>query len=98
MAGRTISGDARIKRITQILESEVDGDVIALDIEKGHCYGLNGTASHIWKLLEQERTLDAICADLVTRFDIERPQCQAEVAALIAQLEAEGLVEVKAPA
>lgn len=91
----TISPDARLKRIERILESEVDGDVIALDIERGHCYGLNGTASEIWKMLAAETTLAEICSTLVGRFDVERADCEQQVATLLSQLRDEGLLDVR---
>lgn len=94
MNGKAIHADTRIMRSRNILESDVDGDVIALDVERGNCYGLNSTASHAWAMLERETSLAEICEALTQRFDVDALTCQAEIGSLIEELRAEGLVDV----
>lgn len=91
-----IDRDARLSRATDILESDVNGEVIALDIERGNCYGLNGTASRVWEMLGSGTSLAEICAALTARFDVAEDQCEREVRALLGELDAEGLLRVEA--
>jgi hypothetical protein len=39
-----------------VIEAEVDGELVALHVDKGTCYGFNGTATRIWALIETPLT------------------------------------------
>jgi hypothetical protein len=96
MARNIIERDSRVVRSREILESAVDGEVIALDIAQGECYGFNPVASSIWHLLETETSVAEICDKLCKEFDVERDVCEADVTRLLGELRAAGLVDVKA--
>ncbi len=88
-----IHPDTRLVRSRDILESEIDGDVIALDIERGECYGLNSVGSAVWRHLAEETSVNEITAALVAEFDVGEDECRAEVTRLVEELAAEGLVK-----
>ena len=52
-----LSLETVVTRIGGVLEAEVDGEVVALDIEKGTCYGLNKVGSRVWRLIAALREL-----------------------------------------
>lgn len=81
-----------VVRNREILESEVDGDVIALDIPQGECYGFNAVASSVWRLLQQETSAARICGALASEFEVGREECEAEVLRLLNELLAAGLI------
>ena len=83
-----------IRRKGELLEAEVDGELVALHVENGTCYGFNGTATRVWGLLEQPQTLDQLCDALTQEFSIDREACAREVLALLRDLEGDGLVEI----
>lgn len=95
MARNSIERDSRVVRSREILESAVDGEVIALDIAQGECYGFNPVASSIWHLLESETSVAEICDKLCKDFDVERDVCEADVTRLVVELRSAGLVDVK---
>ena len=90
-----ITMDSRVVRTGRLLESEVDGEVVALDIENGQCYGLNGAGTQIWKLLQTETTPADICDALMTDYEVDRATCEADVQRILHTLKDEGLVEVR---
>jgi hypothetical protein len=83
---------ARLIRCDDLLEADVNGEIVALHIQRGQCYGLNAVASDIWRLLAQPVTREEICQTLLKDYDIDQASCRGEVAKLISDLEAEGLV------
>jgi len=89
-----LNPNSRVVRTGQLLESEVDGEVIALDIEKGQCYGLNGVGSRIWKLLATETTPADICDAVMAEYEVDRDTCEADVGRILRSLEEEGLIEI----
>ncbi len=86
----------KYKRSDQALSADVGDDVVALHVANGACFGMEKVASHVWKMLERPIGLDAICQELLGRYEVDSHVCHTEVGQLIDQLVREGLVEVAA--
>ena len=82
----------RIIRCDDLLEADVNGEIVALHIDKGQCYGMNNVASRIWALLAEPTSPDQICTRLAEEYDVDPATCRADVEALLADLKAEGLI------
>lgn len=93
MANTPNGGDV-ITRSGDLLTTEVDGELLAMSIENGACYGLNSIGSRIWQLVEQPRTIDNLCAQLVEEFEVDAETCRTEVLALLADLRTEKLIRL----
>ena len=91
-----ISGADVVVRNADLLTTEVDGEVIALSIENGACYGLNRVGSRIWAMIADPRSVDDICAGLLREFEVEPDTCRREVVDLLETLRGDGLVTVEA--
>lgn len=83
-----------VARTGGLIEAEVDGEIIGLHVENGTCYGFNATATRVWQLIEQPRTLADICAELAAEFDVDPAICEADVRALVDDLSRDGIVAV----
>jgi hypothetical protein len=75
----------------------LDGETVIVNPEHREVHVLNGTASHIWELLEDWRTLDDVVAALNDqavdgRFDVPRSQIEQDVLQFLDQLVDKGLV------
>jgi hypothetical protein len=84
--------DIRFLRCSDTLTAEVGGEIVALNVDKGQCYGLNEIASRVWELIAEPASLGEICDTLMQEYEIDLPTCQAEVRSLLDDLVAEGLV------
>jgi hypothetical protein len=84
-----------IQRKAGLIEAEVDGEMVALHVDNGTCYGFNGTATRIWAMIEQPKTLSALRDALVGEYDVDPQVCEAELLDLLKELEADGLVELR---
>ena len=91
----SISGDTLFARNESLLTAEVDGELMAMSIEQGNCYGLNMVGTRIWALLAEPRTVDAICDQLLSEYDVDAAQCREEVISLLEALRAEGLATIR---
>ena len=87
------SDDQLIRRCSGLLEAEVDDEIVGLHIEQGVCYAFNPTAAAVWKLLVQPMSRQDLRDALVKQFAVDEDVCRAELDALVADLEAKGLVE-----
>ena len=79
-------------------EAELDGELLGLHVERGTCYGFNGTATRIWKMIEQPLRLSEIRDTLVGEYDVDPETCERDLRELLRELEQDGLVSIDAPA
>jgi hypothetical protein len=93
----SLSVEAVIVRGGGLFDAEVDGEIVALHVEKGSCYGLNKVGSRIWQLIEAPTAIGEICATLVSEYKIDPVTCERQVLDLLEELRAEGLIEIRAP-
>jgi hypothetical protein len=54
-----------------ILDRDADGEVLILDTESDRIHQLNGTASLIWRQLEQGATVEEIARALEFQIDVD---------------------------
>lgn len=96
MVRETMVGqDLRVERRGEMIETEVDGELVALHIDKGTCYGFNSTATRIWSMIEQPRLLSELTEELVRDYDVDTETCEAQLRELLDELAADGLVEIQ---
>lgn len=88
-------GDVFIERRDGLVEAEVDGELVALHVENGKCYGFNGTATRIWLLLEEGKSLAQLCEALSREYAVRSDDLEAEVLGFVRDLQADGLVSVR---
>lgn len=90
-----LADDAIICRSEDLLMAEVDGELMAMSIDRGICFGLDPIGTRIWTLLAEPCTLADLCAQLVSEYEVEAARCRSEVVDLIEELRAEGLATVQ---
>jgi hypothetical protein len=83
----------RFVRCQEMLEADVNGEIVALHLDRGQCYGMNGVASEIWRMLSEPASIEEIAAELAGVYEVDSATCRSEVGRLLAQLKEEGLVK-----
>jgi len=90
----TIACNAVITRSMDVMASEMDEELVMMNMENNAYYGLNKVGREIWELLEKEQTVASLCETLTRQYDVTPEQCREEVSALIGKLRGNGLVTV----
>ena len=86
--------DRLYRRAKNPLAAEVHEEMVALDEVSGRTFGLNKTATWLWKLFEQPQTISALKRGMLDEFaDVDEATCEAEVRRVIHELEAIGWIE-----
>lgn len=70
-------------------------ELAVLDMASGSYLGFNATAAHVWRLLEQPRTLRVLCEAMTEEFDIDADHCRTELHELLDQMLAAGLIQTR---
>ena len=89
-----IAEDAALSRPPHLVASEVDGEMVVLNVESGHFFHLNGVGSKVWEALERPMTLPDLCREMAAKFDVDAATCRADVAEFVALMARNGLVSV----
>lgn len=90
-----IVGTTVLCRKTDITYSEIDNDIVMMDLEQGKFFGLNGVGGSIWTLLENPITLNALCDKLQSEYKVERVECESSVVEFVISLQQANLVELQ---
>jgi hypothetical protein len=91
----SLSAASIVVRRDTMVEAEVDGDVVALDIDKGTCYGLNHVGSRIWKIIAEPSRVADVCTRLISEYEVDDETCQRDVLSLLEELRGDDLIEVR---
>ena len=83
---------SRFERAVALMEAELGDELVALHPARGQCFGFNPVAATMWQLLKQPRSATEIEAELAKIYEVEEAQCHDEVADLLIDLQARGLI------
>ncbi|MCB9134584.1 MAG: PqqD family protein [Anaerolineales bacterium] len=89
----TLSPTTFLTRKIDLPFSQLDEELLAIDVQAGYCYALNTTAGRVWDLLATPTSFDAICAQLRHEYAVDEPTCRQEVSFLLQGLFDAGLVD-----
>lgn len=89
-----IDEKCRIVRNDSIPTGVIDGEMVALDLDKGDCFGMDQIGTRIWALAETPVPVSAIVDQLIREHDVDRATCCADVIAFVTDLARSGLVRV----
>ena len=74
--------------------TRVGGKRRPMSMELAHYYGLDRVGTRLWQMIEEPRSVRAVCNRLVREFDVDRDECERNVVSLLRLLVRDRLVEV----
>jgi hypothetical protein len=77
------------------LTARIDDEIVMLDLTRSQYFGLDATGAEVWELLDGSRSVEAACARLTERYDVDLDTCRDHVLAFVGELAEAGLVEVR---
>ena len=91
-----LTDSTRIARPDYLVASEVDGEMVVLNVENGYFFHLNGVGAQVWDALQQPMTFGDLCRAMEVRFEVDPATCRADIAGFVAQMARSGLVDLSA--
>ena len=91
----TFSGHSVVVAAEEQVACDLADEVAILDLKSGVYFGLNTVAAYIWHLIQEPKTVTEVHEALVEEYDVEPERCQRDLVALLEELAAKGLIEVK---
>lgn len=87
-----ITANTMVKRVDDIVQAEIDGELVMMSIENGEYYGLDAVACDIWARIDQPMSVDAICAEMIEKYEVSPERCLHDVITFVGQLKDNNIV------
>lgn len=75
-----------------VTHERLDDEVIAINLETGAYYALDGVAADCWVLSAGGSEIDELVVAITERYEVEEPQARSDVTGFLAELLEERLV------
>ena len=89
--------DSTLSVPDDVLARRAAGETVLLNLDNEQYYGLEGVGSRLWELIEAGTTFGQAVETLSGEYGVEREVVVADLTAVIADLQTNGLLLVHAP-
>lgn len=85
-----------VERNHEIDATDLDGEKVMMDLEKGQYFMLNEVAGDIWELIKKPMSVEDIITSLINEYEVEREECESSVKDLLHNMHHANLVMIHA--
>ena len=90
----SISNESLLQANLDIIDSEIDDELVMMNVDTGGYFGLNPVATQVWAQLKEPKSLDALIQVLQQEYEVDTEQCRSDVLPLLEQMRDAGLLQV----
>ena len=90
-----IKDSSIIQRKNNLLHSEIQSEIVALDIDTSNYISFNSVGSRIWKFIEREASFSDLVNKIVQEFDVNSEQARKDALIFLQKLYDKNLITVK---
>ena len=74
--------------------TDMDNEIVMMDINKGKYYGFNSVGSRIWELIEKPLSVKEVISILLKEFNVDNKICEDTVLTFLNRLYNEKLITI----
>ncbi len=87
MSEPSITASTTFKRNeTDFLFTEIDNETVLMNINTSGYLGLNKVGTDLWMMLADEMSFEALIANLLEKYEVDKTTCEAEVTIILKQM------------
>ena len=86
--------DSVITKNTEIDDTDLDGEKVMMNLDKGQYFMMNEVGSRIWELIEGNTPIVNIIATLTNEYDVDEETCENTVMEFLGRLKNADLIKV----
>ena len=90
-----IESENIIVKNKEIDDSDIDGDKVMMNLDKGEYFMMNQVGSRIWDIIINPITVKDIIIKLLEEYDVEENTCKASVIEFLERLNRAELISIK---
>jgi hypothetical protein len=91
----TITTDSTVVATAHQVTAAVHGEAVILQMKDGIYYSLDAVGARVWSRLQQPVTVHELRDLIVAEYDVDADRCERDLLALLHDLAAASLIEVK---
>ena len=84
----------KIEISENVVWREFGGEVVILDLESQHYFGLTGSGNDMWQLIAEHGSSDEVIERLVAKYDVDPTDLRADFEKLVNELATKGMVRI----
>jgi len=89
-----IHAESVVSWSSNAVATDVNDEVVLMNMERNRCYGLGATGSQIWRLLSCPIRVGDLISKLRHEYEAPEGEIEADVVSTLADLHSEGLVQI----
>lgn len=82
----------KICQSKEIDSTDLNGDKVMMDLEKGKYFALNSIGSRIWDLIENKISIKEVINKLLEEYEVDKDTCEKTVGEFIDKMNKENLI------
>jgi hypothetical protein len=94
MDQRQIQGDSIVSWSEDAVATDVNDEIVLMNMQRNRCYGLGSTGSDIWRKLGSPICVSEVIEQLTYQYDAPAGKIETDVLSTLAELHSEGLVQI----
>ena len=83
-----------VSRRNDIDTTDLNGEIVMMDLEKGRYFSLNGVGSRIWEIIEEPIGINKIVDCLLEEYDVNRNEWEENVLEYLGKLDDANIIFV----
>lgn len=91
---KEISLDTIVIRKKDLEATDMDGELVMMDINKGKYFSMNSVGSRIWELIEKEIAVNKVISILLDEFEVDEKTCTDTVLDFLKGIYNEDLISI----
>jgi hypothetical protein len=92
---KTVSEQSTVVATQEQVSCDLAGEAAILNLKSGIYFGLDPVGARIWELIQEPKTVAQVRDALLEEFDVEPERCEKDVLALLQQMSAHDLIELR---
>jgi hypothetical protein len=89
-----IQGDSVVSWSEDAVATDVNDEIVLMNMQRNRCYGLGSTGSDIWRKLGSPIRVSEVIEQLTDQYDAPAGKIETDVLSALAELHSEGLVQI----
>ncbi len=95
MTVNLIEPERIIYRNQDIVFTDMDNEIVMMEMDSGNYYALDEVACEVWRLLENRISFADICLKLSENYDVETKQCATDITPFLVGLSEQNLLFIE---
>ena len=89
-----IDGNSVVSWSEQAVATDVNDEIVLMNMDRNRCYGLGATGSDIWRKLASPIRVSDVISQLNNEYQAPEGSIETDVLKTLAELHSEGLIQI----